>query len=210
MKKNNLIKAKILRWLVAIFVCGIALMFSGCYGTYYISDAEYSDLRESHSSLTYYQGDLYWGWNDGWYYYYGKPHYYPWYYYYTMLPPYQYNVHTHVYIHCNNGYYVYGHRKNKFNNTNGGNFNNVSVKVKPHRTNVTNKPSHHVCGYSCNDDCLRNNKNNNNKIYITPNRNHNTNSNRNNVNKSKNNNIKINKNNTNRNRNNTNTKRKPR
>ena len=56
MKNLNPIKAKILRWLVVIFVCGIALTFSGCYGTYYVSDAEYSDLRESHASITYYQG----------------------------------------------------------------------------------------------------------------------------------------------------------
>ena len=215
MKNLNPIKAKILRWLVVIFACGIALTFSGCYGTYYVSDAEYSELRESHASITYYQGNVYWGWLDGYYYYYGVPHYYPWYYYYTMLPPYHYNINTHVYINCNNGYFVYyGHRKKKFNNSKGGHFN-TTVKVKNSRANINNKPSTHVCGYSCNDDCFKsNNKNDNNRIYITPNRNHNTNpninSNKNTVNKNRNNNIKINKSNTNRNNKNTNTKRKPR
>jgi hypothetical protein len=212
MKNLNPIKARILRWLVVIFVCGIALTFSGCYGTYYISDAEYSDLRESHSSITYYQGNVYWGWVDGYYYYYGVPHYYPWYYYYTMLPPYAYHINTHVYINCNNGYFVYyGHRKKKFDNSKSGHFN-TTVKVKNSRANINNKPSTHVCGYSCNDDCFGNNKNrnDNNKIYITPNRNHNTNPNKNTVNKNRNNNIKINKSNTNRNNKNTNTKRKPR
>ena len=56
----------------------LALFLSSCYGTYYLTDAEYSDVRESHASLTYYNNQIYWGWNSGYYYYYGIPHYYPW------------------------------------------------------------------------------------------------------------------------------------
>ena len=39
-----------------LLVIGILLSItlSGCYGTYYISDAEYSDVRETHASVTYY------------------------------------------------------------------------------------------------------------------------------------------------------------
>ena len=76
----------------------LALFLSSCYGTYYISDAEYSDLREDHASVTYYNGSIYWGWHSGYYYYYGKPHYYPWYYYYNTCPPSHYNATTHVII----------------------------------------------------------------------------------------------------------------
>ena len=90
----------------------LMLLLSGCYGTYYISDAEYSDLREEHSSITYWrdfdgcffgtglvgESPVYWGWSDGFYYYYGKPHYYPWYYYYNTCPPSIYNSYTHIFI----------------------------------------------------------------------------------------------------------------
>ena len=79
---------------------GIILMMllSGCLGTYYLTDSEYSDAREEHSSLTYYDSKLYWGWNEGFYYYYGTPHYYPWYYYYNSCPPSHYTHTTHVII----------------------------------------------------------------------------------------------------------------
>jgi len=76
----------------------ILLTLCGCYGTYYISDAEYSDAREEHASITYYDNQIYWGWHSGYYYYYGKPHYYPWYYYYNACPPSHYNTTTHVII----------------------------------------------------------------------------------------------------------------
>ena len=52
----------------------------------------------------------------------------------------------------------YGHRKKKFDNSKSGHFN-TTVKVKNSRTNINNKPSKHVCGYSCNDDCFGNNSN---------------------------------------------------
>ena len=65
----------------------LTLFLSSCYGTYYLTDAEYSDVRETHASVTYYNNQIYWGWHNGYYYYYGKPHYYPWYYYYGVCPP---------------------------------------------------------------------------------------------------------------------------
>ena len=90
---------KSLKWiLIFTILWAIVLSLSSCMGTYYISDAEYSDLRESHASLTYYQGNIYWGWSSGYYYYYGKPHYYPWYYYYNVCPPSHYTHTTHIVI----------------------------------------------------------------------------------------------------------------
>ena len=76
----------------------IMVLFSGCYGTYYITDSEYDDVREEHLAVTYYNNSIYWGWNSGYYYYYGKPHYYPWYYYYSVCPPSYYNTTTHIII----------------------------------------------------------------------------------------------------------------
>ena len=76
----------------------IMLFLTSCYGTYYISDAEYSDLREEHAVTTFHNNQIYWGWNSGYYYYYGKPHYYPWYYYYNTCPPSIYNTTTHIII----------------------------------------------------------------------------------------------------------------
>tara|TARA_A100001201_G_C3988687_1_gene170900 strand:+ start:63 stop:458 length:396 start_codon:yes stop_codon:yes gene_type:complete len=76
----------------------LALFLSSCYGTYYISDAEYSDLREDHAAITYWNNQIYWGWHNGYYYYYGKPHYYPWYYYYNTCPPSYYSTTSHIII----------------------------------------------------------------------------------------------------------------
>tara|TARA_R110000744_G_scaffold73746_3_gene147512 strand:- start:210 stop:737 length:528 start_codon:yes stop_codon:yes gene_type:complete len=73
-------------------------LLSGCYGPYYLTDAEYSDVRESHASVTYYDNQIYWGWGGGYYYYYGKPHWYPWYYYYNTCPPSHHNITTHVVV----------------------------------------------------------------------------------------------------------------
>ena len=83
------------------------MLLTSCYPTYYLSDAEYSDAREEHASITYYNccesrgfkhKTIYWGWQNGFYYYYGKPHYYPWYYYYNICPPSYYNTTTHIII----------------------------------------------------------------------------------------------------------------
>ena len=37
---------------VILFI--LALFLTSCYGTYYITDAEYSDAREEHLAVTYY------------------------------------------------------------------------------------------------------------------------------------------------------------
>jgi len=92
MKKENHISLGIL------IIASLIMMLSSCYGTYYITDAEYSDAREEHTSVTYYNNQVYWGWNSGYYYYYGIPHYYPWTYYYNTCPPSHYTHTTHVVI----------------------------------------------------------------------------------------------------------------
>ena len=76
----------------------IVMMLSGCTGVYYLTDAEYSDARETHASITYYNNSVYWGWNNGYFYYYGHPHYYPWYYYYKTCPPSYYSTTTHIIV----------------------------------------------------------------------------------------------------------------
>ena len=128
----------------------LTLFLSSCYGTYYISDAEYSDLREEHASITYYQGNIYWGWHSGYYYYYGKPHYYPWYYYYNTCPPSHYHTSSHIVITST----VNKPRPswNKPTYKPGGN-----IKVKVNRTNV------------------KTNTNKNNRVIVKPNRNRNNN-----------------------------------
>jgi PBP1b-binding outer membrane lipoprotein LpoB len=128
----------------------LTLFLSSCYGTYYISDAEYSDLREEHASITYYQGNIYWGWHSGYYYYYGKPHYYPWYYYYNACPPSHHNTTTHIVI--NRPVNKPRPSWNKPTYKPGGN-----VKVNVNRTNV------------------KTNTNKNNKVIVKPNRNRNNN-----------------------------------
>ena len=84
--------------IVLVIAALIMALFSGCYGTYYLTDAEYSDVRESHAAVTYYDNQIYWGWNSGYYYYYGMPHYYPWYYYYNACPPSHYHTSSHIMI----------------------------------------------------------------------------------------------------------------
>jgi len=152
MKLNNYIKErKYMNKLLLILV----LFLTSCAGAYYISDAEYADVRESHSSLTYWEHngnlDVYWGWNNGWYYYYGKPHYYPWYYYYNTCPPYSYNTTTHIIIVKPVNKPTW--RPNKPNRPNRPNWNN-------NRTN--NRPN--------NNNKVIINKNRNNKVNINKNR----------------------------------------
>ena len=124
----------------------LILFLSSCYGTYYISDTEYSDLREEHASLTYHDNQIYWGWHSGYYYYYGKPHYYPWYYYYNSCPPSYYGVTTHVVI--TRPVNKPTHRPN-WNKPNRPTYkpnrpvkNSTNIKVKTNRINrVTVKPN---------------------------------------------------------------------
>ena len=136
----------------------LALFLSSCYGTYYISDAEYSDLREDHASVTYHNGSIYWGWHSGYYYYYGKPHYYPWYYYYNTCPPSTYNTVTHVII--VNPVNRPSWRPNRPNRPNW----NSNRPNRPNRPNWnSNKPN--------NNNKVIINKNKNNKVNVNKNRN---------------------------------------
>ena len=154
-------------WAVIVL---IMLFLTSCYGTYYLTDAEYSDVRESHASVTYYDNSIYWGWNSGYYYYYGTPHYYPWYYYYNTCPPSHYLHTTHVVItrpvnkpthrpnrpnthrpntrtNSNTKVIVTPNRNTKVKtNTNYTHPNNTKVKtntrVKTNRTNTRTKVNH--------------------------------------------------------------------
>ena len=92
----------VLGMIILIF---LMTLLGGCTGVYYLTDAEYDDVREEHLTITYFthpithaSNQVYWGYHKGFYYYYGTPHYYPWYYYYSKCPPSSYNVMTHVYI----------------------------------------------------------------------------------------------------------------
>ena len=132
MKKENKIS------LIGLIIIGllITIILSGCYGTYYISDAEYSDVRESHASVTYYDNQIYWGFHSGYYYYYGIPHYYPWHYYYNACPPSHYTHTTHVVI--TRPVNKPTHRPNRPNRNitvkpNRNVKTNTTIKVKPNR-----------------------------------------------------------------------------
>ncbi len=127
-------------WIGILVTCILMVLFSGCYGTYYITDAEYSDLREEHASITYYDNQIYWGWHSGYYYYYGKPHYYPWYYYYNACPPSHYTHTTHVII--SKPVNKPTHRPNRptVNRPRGN--DNTRIYVKPNRNfNIKNNKS---------------------------------------------------------------------
>jgi hypothetical protein len=117
-------------WIGILLSCLIIVLFTGCYGTYYITDAEYDNVREEHLAVTYHNNSIYWGWNSGYYYYYGKPHYYPWYYYYNTCPPSYYNVTTHIII--NKPVNKPTHRPNRpiYRPNNKG---NVIIKTNTHR-----------------------------------------------------------------------------
>ena len=43
----------------------IITLLGGCTGTYYITDAEYDNVREEHLAITYHNNSIYWGWNNG-------------------------------------------------------------------------------------------------------------------------------------------------
>ena len=59
----------------------LIILCTGCYVTSYSPDPIYDDYQ--HTVEVYYNGvDIYFGYNSGFYYYYGTPHYYPWLYYY--------------------------------------------------------------------------------------------------------------------------------
>ena len=118
-------------WVVIVL---IMLFLSSCYGTYYLTDSEYSDVRESHASITYYDNQVYWGWDNGYYYYYGTPHYYPWYYYYNTCPPSHHTHTTHVVI--TRPVNKPTHRPNRPTyRPNRPVKNNTNIIVKPNRNN---------------------------------------------------------------------------
>ena len=112
----------------------LVLFLSSCSltSTYYV-DPVYED--HPHTTEVYYYGtDVYFGYHSGFYYYYGVPHFYPWWYYYQFIPPYNFYTHTHIYVQCDNGYYVYGHRGPLFHNIGPDCPNNQGKfipKVKP-------------------------------------------------------------------------------
>ena len=131
----------------------LASLLSGCTGVYYLTDAEYSDVRESHASVTYHNNSIYWGWNSGYYYYYGKPHWYPWYSYYNTCPPSHHNITTHVVV--TKPVKRPTHRPNRpiYKPRPNNNRGNVTIKTNTNvKTNV-----------------------NRNKVIIKPNRSHNSN-----------------------------------
>ena len=134
-------------FLGALILAILLSLLSGCTGVYYLTDAEYSDARETHASVTYYNNSIYWGWDNGYYYYYGKPHYYPWYYYYNSCPPSYYNITTHIIV--NKPVIKPTHRPNRPivkpthrpNINNKTNVNRNKVIIKNNRSNNSNKKS---------------------------------------------------------------------
>jgi len=139
---------------IAMVILLILVMFlTGCTGVYYLTDAEYSDSRETHASLTYHNNSIYWGWNDGYYYYYGTPHYYPWYYYYNTCPPSHHTPTTHIVVHSHvdrpthrpNIPKVNTHRPNIRVKTNTNRNNKVIIKnnsgsKRTNKTTIRRKP----------------------------------------------------------------------
>jgi len=106
----------------------LLLLLCGCTLTQYTVDPIYED--HTHTTEVYYNNmDVYFGYYSGFYYYYGIPHYYPWWYYYQFTPPHHYHTHTHIYVHCDNGHYVYGHRGPTLNNNVAKDFR-PTIKVK--------------------------------------------------------------------------------
>ena len=123
----------LLTLLVLLLLCGCNHQFLFPITSYDV-DPVYED--HPHTTEIYYNGiDIYFGYYSGLYYYYGVPHFYPWWYYYQFIPPYHYYVHSHVHIHCNNGYYVYGHKGPTINNNIQKDFNPTTInrKVKSNR-----------------------------------------------------------------------------
>jgi len=141
-----------------IILLFLMTLLGGCTSTYYISDAEYSDVRESHASVVYFKDSegcffgtglitnkygIYWGWYGGSYYYYGVPHYYPWYYYYDKIPPSYYDKSTHIII--NRPVNKPTHRSNIRVKTNTNRNNKVIIKnnngsKRTNKTTIRRKP----------------------------------------------------------------------
>ena len=109
----------------------ILLLTCSCTLTSYTTDPVYED--HTHTTEIYYHDELvYFGYWEGFYYYYGVPHFYPWWYYYQFIPPYHYHTHSHIHVHCDNGHYVYGHRGPTLNNNVAKDFR-PNIKVKSNK-----------------------------------------------------------------------------
>ena len=114
-----------INYIIIIFGIVLLSLLPSCTLTQYTPDL-YVYEDQPHSTEVYYRGGTYsepgcsqwpyWGFYEGFYYYYGIPHFYPWWYYYQFIPPYHYYVNTHITIIIDSGYYVYGHRGPKFHN----------------------------------------------------------------------------------------------
>jgi len=141
---------------ITLIVIILIVLLSGCTGTYYLTDTKYE-----RTSIVYYDNQIYSGWNDGYYYYYGIPHYYPWTYYYNTCPPSHYTHTTHVVItrpvnrpthrpnrpnRPNNTYIRTNSITKVKTNTNYTRPNNTKVKnnikVKTNRNNTRTKVNH--------------------------------------------------------------------
>ena len=74
------------------------------------TDTEYQETTRTYQTvITYWDGfdgcpyetpNIYWGYVNGTYYYYGRPHLYQWYYYYDKCPPIEYNRNKHKLWHA--------------------------------------------------------------------------------------------------------------
>ena len=163
----------------------IGLIMMVCLASCIIKQApqDYIPMYEdrNHSTEIYYWSNNglgnspYWGYYTGFYYYYGIPHYYPWWYYYQCNPPHNHYTHTHVYVQCNDGYYVYGPPNRKFNNSKPSVMFDLHYEaaVKP----ITNKSKTNVFPSSWKpSNPTGNNKtqNNDNRIYAKPSTQYNT------------------------------------
>jgi len=146
--------------IIGILILTLIMLLSSCYGTYYITDAEYSDLREEHASITYYDNQIYWGFHSGYYYYYGKPHYYPWHYYYNVCPPSHYTHTTHIVI--SNPVNKPTHRPNR---------PTYKPKTNTHRTNIKVKTNTNVKTNTHRNTNVKTNINRSNKVKVNTNRN---------------------------------------
>ena len=136
MKDWNEITPKKMLLILLITALFVSLL-SGCVGTYYLSDAEYSDAREENAVITYYDNQIYSGWSNGYYYYYGMPHYYPWYIYYNACPPSHYTHTTHIVI--TRPVNRPTHRPNRpTHRPNRPKNDNTRIYVKPNKSHNTN------------------------------------------------------------------------
>ena len=129
---KNLIKNNVLMLITSILLTSCAVEFGYITPGHIneMSDAEYSDARETHASVSYYNNNVYWGWYEGYWWYYGYRHYHPWWYYYQFCPPHEYHTHTHIHINMDNRYIVKKPRNNRINNKKGGFTYTPNVKTR--------------------------------------------------------------------------------